>query len=163
MFERLLLAIDDSPASELATLFANAAARRTGAAVRVLHVNEYLVGGRGVTLLTHDESDALVDGAVKELHDAGVPADGVSVVATYRQVPQCIVEAARDYEADAIVLGSNRHRWMSRLFSPQVRERTTRLTSLPILTAPAPLRVTAEGMRHAVQAQVDAEIASFRG
>ena len=65
--------------------------------------------------------------------------------------------------ADAIVFGSNRSRHLGRLFSPQVRERTTRLTSLPILTAPAPLRVTAAGMRHAVQAQVDAEIASFRG
>ena len=45
MFERILLAIDDSPAGEMATLFAGALARRTGASVHVLHVNERLVGG----------------------------------------------------------------------------------------------------------------------
>ena len=44
--------------------------------------------------------------------------------------------------ADAIVLGSTRNRRLGRLFSGQVRERTTRLTALPVLTAPAPLKVT---------------------
>jgi hypothetical protein len=32
---------------------------------------------------------------------------------------------------------------LGRLFSPQVRERTTRLTALPVLTAPSPLKVSA--------------------
>jgi len=35
-----------------------------------------------------------------------------------------------------------RHRRLGRLFSAQVRERTTRLTALPVLTAPSPLKVT---------------------
>ncbi|HXN59198.1 MAG TPA: hypothetical protein VN886_01985, partial [Acidimicrobiales bacterium] len=52
---------------------------------------------------------------------------------------------ARERAAGAIVLGSTRNRRLRRLFSAQVRERTTRLTSLPVLTAPAPLRVTPLG------------------
>jgi len=34
-----------------------------------------------------------------------------------------------------------RHRRLGRLFSAQVRERTTRLTALPVLTAPSPLKM----------------------
>jgi hypothetical protein len=52
------------------------------------------------------------------------------------------VAVAAEREAGAIVLGSTRRRRLGRMFSAQVRERTTRLTSLPVLVAPAPLRVT---------------------
>ena len=50
MFDRILLALDDSPAGDVATVFATALARRTGPTVHVLHVNERLVGGNGLTL-----------------------------------------------------------------------------------------------------------------
>jgi nucleotide-binding universal stress UspA family protein len=142
VFDRLLLALDDSPAGEVATLFAVALARRTGASVHVLHVNERLVGGNGVTLRSGTESTALVSEAVQQLADAGVRAAGSVRVSSYRSVPERIVSAAFERSADAIVLGSTRNRWLGRLFSARVRERTTRLTALPVLTAPAPLRVT---------------------
>ena len=77
-----------------------------------------------------------------ELADSGVRASGSVRASTYRGVPGLIVAEARRRSADAIVLGSNRHRRLSRLFSSRVRERTTRLTSLPVVTAPAPLKVT---------------------
>jgi nucleotide-binding universal stress UspA family protein len=142
MFDRLLLALDDSPAGEVATLFAAALARRTGATVHVLHVNEQLVGGNGVTLRSRQESTDLVSGAVRQLADAGVRAGGSVSVTSYRGVPQRIVTTALERSADAIVLGSTRNRRLGRLFSAQVRERTTRLTALPVLTAPSPLKVT---------------------
>jgi len=161
MFDRLLLAIDDSPASEVATAFATALAVRTSASVHVVHVNEYVVGGRGVTLHTTEDARTLVLNAVDELRDWGVRAGGSSVFATYRQVPQRIVEVADEREANAIVLGSNRYRRWGRLFSAHVRERTTRLTSLPILAAPAPLKVAAFGVDDVLRAQVEAEISVF--
>jgi nucleotide-binding universal stress UspA family protein len=158
MFDRLLLALDDSPAGEVATLFAAALARRSGATVHVLHVNEQLVGGNGVTLRTHQESTDLVSGAVRQLADAGVRAGGSVSVTSYRRVPQKIVTTALERSADAIVLGSTRNRRLGRLFSAQVRERTTRLTALPVLTAPSPLKVTSpaevsewiDGLHHAL-------------
>jgi nucleotide-binding universal stress UspA family protein len=142
MFDRLLLALDDSPAGEVATLFATALARRTGASVHVLHVNERLVGGNGATLRTRLESTELVSAAVRQLAEAGVRAGGSVCMSSYRGVPQRIVTTALDRSADAIVLGSTRNRRLARLFSAQVRERTTRLTALPVLTAPSPLKVT---------------------
>lgn len=142
MFDRLLLALDDSPAGEVATLFASAVARRTGAGVHVLHVNERLVGGNGLTLRSRQESTALVSAAVRQLAEAGIHAGGSVRVSSYRGVPQQIVTAAQQRSADAIVLGSTRNRHLGRLFSARVRERTTRLSALPVLTAPAPLKVT---------------------
>jgi nucleotide-binding universal stress UspA family protein len=142
MFDRILLALDDSPAGEVAAVFGTALAQRAGAAVHVLHVNERLVGGRGVTLRTREEGTALVSDVVEQLAEAGIRAGGTVRVAPYRAVPAHIVAVAQEREADAIVLGSHRHRRLGRLFSAQVRERTTRLTSLPVLVAPSPLRVT---------------------
>jgi nucleotide-binding universal stress UspA family protein len=139
MFNTLLLAIDDSPASEVATDFATACAQRCGSSVHVLHVNEFQVGGRGLTLLTKEEATALIARAVEQLRGAGVVAGGSVRVASYRDVARRIAEQAAERGADAIVLGSRRQSRWGRLFSPHVRARTTRLTSLPILTAPSPL------------------------
>jgi nucleotide-binding universal stress UspA family protein len=143
MFNRLLLAIDDSPGSEVATAFATAVARHHDASVHVFHVNEYRVGGRGVTLLTRDEATDLLTDAVQQLRAAGVRATGSSVVASYRDVASRIAAAAHERTVDGIVLGSERHGRLGRIFSPHVRARTTRLTSLPVLTAPSPLSVPA--------------------
>jgi nucleotide-binding universal stress UspA family protein len=141
MFTRLLLAIDDSPGSDVAVAFATALAHHHQASVHVFHVNEYLVGGRGVTLHTHAEATELLTGAVAQLRAAGVRATGSSVDATYREVASRIATTAQTRGVDAIVLGSERHRRLGRLFSPNVRARTIRLTSLPVVTAPAPLDV----------------------
>jgi nucleotide-binding universal stress UspA family protein len=111
----------------------------------VLHVNERLVGGNGVTLRTREEATQLVTSAVQQMADAGVRAGGSVMWSSYRGVPGRIVEEAHRRAADVIVVGSTRSRRLRRLFSAQVRERTTRLTSLPVLTAPSPLRVTSVG------------------
>jgi nucleotide-binding universal stress UspA family protein len=142
LFDRLLLALDDSPAGEVATLFAAALARGAGATVHVLHVNERLVAGNGVALRSREESTDLVSAAVRQLAEAGVRAGGSVCVSPYRRVPERIATTALERSAAAIVLGSTRNRRLGRLFSPRVRERTTRLTALPVLTAPSPLKVT---------------------
>jgi nucleotide-binding universal stress UspA family protein len=161
MFDRILLALDDSPAGEVATVFAAALARRTGATVHVLHVNERLVGGNGVTLRSRTEAIDLVTGAVRQLAETGVRAGGSVHFSSYRGVPDRIAAVARERSADAIVLGSNRSRSLSRLFSARVRERTTRLTTLPVLTAPSPLRVTAPGGAGAWESGLDQALDSL--
>jgi nucleotide-binding universal stress UspA family protein len=110
MFDRLLLALDDTPAGEVAALFCAALAGRSGASVHVLHVNERLVGGNGVTLRSRQESVDLVEAAVREFAEGGVRASGSVCVSTYRTVPQRIVATALERSADAIVLGSTRNR-----------------------------------------------------
>lgn len=142
MFQRLLLAIDDSPSSELALAFTSALATRCSASVHVFHVNELQVGGQGAALHTRAESAQLVSEAVELLQGLGIQASGSVCVASYRHVAKRIVASAADCGADAIVLGSRRKRGYKRLFSARVRERTTRLTPLPVLAAPSPLETT---------------------
>jgi len=61
MFSRILLTIDGTESGEVAVSFATALARRSGSCVRVVHVNELLVGGRGYASETERESMEIID------------------------------------------------------------------------------------------------------
>lgn len=152
MFERFLLAIDETSAGEVGISFATALAQGHQASVHVFHANEFLIGGRGMTVETRDEANRLVEKAVDQLRAAGVKATGEVALANVFSLAPRIAEAASRAGADAILLGSHRHRILPRLFGRGVRERVTRMTPLPVLTTPAPLKLT--GRRH----QPDAEM-----
>jgi nucleotide-binding universal stress UspA family protein len=141
MFNRVLLAIDDSDSSEVALSFATAVALQSSGAVRVVHVNEYLVGGRGFTIETQAEAISRLEGAVATLRAAGIPTEGSLYLTSCFGVDARIVNAAHEWSADVIVLGSRRRRRFARLGGKGMRERVTSLTALPVLTAPAPLEV----------------------
>ena len=79
--------------------------------------------------------------AIEQLRAQGVTSSGVVHRAHYSRVADRIASEAEAMAADAIILGSPRNRFLISLFSHGVAERTARLTPLPILLAPAPLRV----------------------
>jgi nucleotide-binding universal stress UspA family protein len=144
MFTRILLAIDETDASEAAISFVAAMARQSGASVRVVHVNEYLVGGRGYTTRTQSEAIEHLEGAVNVLRAAGIKTEGALYLTNCFGIDLRIVNSAHDWSADVIVLGSRRHRRLGlfgRLGAKRIRDRVTALTSLPVLTAPSPLHV----------------------
>lgn len=140
MLNRILLGLDSSDSGQIALSFAMALAG-PAAAVRVVHVNEFQLGGRGLTVETADEATALVVEAVTELHRAGIQASGLAAVSTCFGVADHLVAEADRWSADVIVLGSCRRHGMRRMLSRGVRERVLRLSCLPVLTAPAPLKV----------------------
>lgn len=144
MLKRILLALDSSDSGQVAISFTIAVAD-SDTEVRILHVNE-LLGGRGQTMETPTEARFLLDDAVLQLRCCGVTATGVmatGVVATATSfaVAECIIAEADRWSADSIVLGSARRRGLRRIASQGVRERVIRFSCLPVLTAPAPLRV----------------------
>jgi nucleotide-binding universal stress UspA family protein len=141
MFTRILLAIDDSDSNEVAVSFAVAMATQSGGSVRVVHVNEYLVGGRGFTIETQSQAIERLENAVRTLREAGIPTEGSLYLTSTFGVEARIANAAHDWSADVIVLGSRRRRRFSRFGGKGMRERVTALTALPVLTAPAPLQV----------------------
>ncbi len=143
MFSRILVAVDGSDSGTVAVDFATALADHPGARVRVVHINELIVGGRGVAYESESEAMEIVDGAVGTLRGRGIEADGVHYLANCFTVPQRIAEAAQDWGADVIVFGSKRRRW-ARLRGGALRERVTRVSGLPVLTAPSPLKVDHE-------------------
>jgi nucleotide-binding universal stress UspA family protein len=140
MFTRILLALDASDSTEVAVSFTTALARQFGSAVRVVHVNQLLVGGRGYAEETEQEAMQIVDAAVGDLSAAGVTADGVHYLANCFTIDDRIAEAAQDWGADVIVFGSKRRR-LPRLAGAGLRERVTAITGLPTLAAPAPLKL----------------------
>jgi nucleotide-binding universal stress UspA family protein len=144
MFKRILLAIDDSPSSSAAVSFAIAMAKDSGA-VHVVHINELVVGGRGHAVETRQEAAAVLDTAVAELQEAGVTATGVVLTTNCFNVAPSIALAASDWSADVIVVGSRRRARLAIFRGKSMRERITGLTTLPVMTAPAPLRVDKRG------------------
>jgi nucleotide-binding universal stress UspA family protein len=141
MFTRILLAIDDSDTSEAAVSFVTALARQCSASVRIVHVNEFLVGGRGFANETQAEAIQLLESAVNSVRAAGIPTEGALYLTSSFGVEGRITNSAHTWSADVIVLGSRRRRRFPRFAGKGVRERVISLTTLPVLTAPSPLEV----------------------
>jgi nucleotide-binding universal stress UspA family protein len=141
MFSRILLTLDGTESGDVAVSFATALARQSSSCVRVVHVNELLVGGRGFAAETEQESMEIVDKAVGYLRQEGIAADGVHHLASCFTIADRIAEAAQDWGADVIVFGSKRRRWLRRFSGAGLRERVTGITGLPVLVAPAPLKL----------------------
>jgi nucleotide-binding universal stress UspA family protein len=141
MFTRILLAVDGTESGDIAVSFTTALAHNLGAKVRIVHVNELLVGGRGFACETELEAMNIVDTAVGHLRSSGVAADGVHYLANCFTLDDRIAESASEWGADVIVFGSQRRRWLPRLGSRGLRERVAALTGLPTLAAPPPLRI----------------------
>ncbi len=141
MFQRLLVAIDGTEGSDVTLSFASALARKCDGTVHVLLVNESAVGSRGVPLRTDEEATGVVVEAVRQLGAEGIRSCGSVRRAPYRRVADQIAAGAEAFSADVIVLGSQRNRRMGRMFSRRIRERTLRLTVLPVVAAPAPLEL----------------------
>ncbi len=141
MFSRILVATDRTGSGDAAVSFAAALARKHSATVRVVHVNELLVGGRGFAAESEPEAIDVVDTAVARLRGAAIDADGIHFLANCFTVADRIAEAAQDWGADVIVFGSKRRRRFARLGGSGLRERVTAVTGLPTVTAPAPLKI----------------------
>ncbi len=143
MFHRILLALDAGEAGSVATSFTVALARSRETEVHVVHVNEHLLGRRGLMSESPVEAAEIVAGALRELHAAGVHATGVTYRTTGFDVPAVICDLAECVRADVVVLGSRRRHHLPVLgrLERGTRERIVRRTPLPVLTAPAPLRV----------------------
>ena len=151
MFTRILLAVDRTESADVAVSFTSALARESGAQVRVVHVNQLLVGGRGFAEETEVEAMDIVDTAVGVLRSNGVLADGVHFLANCFTLGDRIAESALAWGADVIVFGSRRRRWLPSL-GRGLRERVTELTGIPTLVAPAPLRLGRRFARRELEA-----------
>ncbi|MBO0728630.1 MAG: universal stress protein [Acidimicrobiaceae bacterium] len=141
MPKRLLVALDETDAAARAVPFAIGLARREGASLYVMYVNQYLVGGRGHTVLTPAEADALVSQAVEEAVACGVEAVGFVRRATCFNVSRVIADSALATHSEAIVVGTRRARGWARRFGHGIRERLAHQSPVPVLVAPGPLDV----------------------
>jgi nucleotide-binding universal stress UspA family protein len=136
VWDRLLCAIDQFQSGQRALDFVGGLASVDDASVRVLHVRELSKMARVLPLETPFEAEELVRDGVLRLTRLGVAAEGRSCSALEDHVARKIVEEARHWDCQAIVLGSRRLRRLDRLSGRGVRERILRATSLPLVVAP---------------------------
>ncbi len=137
MWDRLLCAIDQFESGQIALDFVADVASTNAASVRLLHIREVPRMARALPLESPAEAEELVRDAVQSLGMRGVAAEGRFSSALQEHVARRIVDEALRWDSQAIVLGSRRLRGIARLSGRGVRERILRLSSLPVLVAPA--------------------------
>ena len=148
MYQRILVPVDGSPTSNKGLAEAIELARMTGGSLRVLHVIDepvtsigfegYEGTGENIMELVERDGQRVVEKAVTTARTAGIPCD--SVIGNSRQGRVCdmVVEAARSWKADVIVIGTHGRRGVGRLVMGSDAEQILRLAPVPVLLVRAP-------------------------
>lgn len=143
MYKRIMAAIDGSTTSERAFREAVALAKKSGGALRIVHVvdlagaiyPEYIGPSsdiwaplleHGRTLLSDAQRAAADNGVVAEISQLENSTPG-------NRVAQLIVQEADAWPADLIVAGTHGRRGPSRLFLGSVAEQIARISTKPLL------------------------------
>ena len=144
MFEKILIAVDGSPSSEMATQTAIAFATKCGATVEVVHVREHdhivSKAGPGPDLETRGEAAVLLAKAVDAFTAAGVTAHGTMLHAPTAHVAREIIAAADESGADLIVVGNRGLSAFSGMLLGSVSNKLVHLAGRPVLVSHDPVR-----------------------
>jgi nucleotide-binding universal stress UspA family protein len=135
-FHTILHPTDFSPGSVNAFRYACALARDCDARLVVVHALEPAVVMVGEAALVPSDLDELRDAAKKQL-DAVQPADpSVRIERVFREgpAPGTILEAADEFKADLIVMGTHGRTGLKRLLLGSVAELVLRKAPCPVLT-----------------------------
>ncbi|MFR0357437.1 universal stress protein [Streptomyces sediminimaris] len=137
MFQRILVAVDPSPARYSALRLAGEMAESSGAEVRVLHVAASTASLAAVVPLENDaEAKAVLDEAVTILRDRGVKAEGVLARGLTAQIAATISESAEEFTADLIVLSPHHRGSVEAFFNPRVSDAVAHASRTALLLAP---------------------------
>ncbi|MFD8387287.1 universal stress protein [Streptomyces sp. NPDC059679] len=137
MFQRILVAVDSSPARHSVVRLAGDMARLTGAKVSVLHVAASSATLAAVVSLEDDaEAKAILDEAVARLRDAGVEAEGAVAHALTTQIATTISSAAEEWQADLVILSPHHRGSLEALINPRVSDAVAHSSRTAVLLAP---------------------------
>ena len=137
MYEKLLVAIDHSKATERVLDAARDLAALSGGEVWVLHLREREILPKAGGLVSSDEfadaAQAQVDSAVGELTKAGIKAHGVLRSTLYGYAAREIVEDAKSLDVDVIILGSRGRGDLAGLVLGSTAHKVIHLADRPVL------------------------------
>lgn len=140
MYEKILVAVDDSPERETVLQHAAAEAKAHGSTVQVLHVQTIdtaLLGG-GVIEEDTDEVRSVVRDSVRTLTDQGIKADGEIREAVRPEIANTILGALEEHGANLLVIGTRRKHGLSGLVLGSVADGVAHGNpSAPILLIPS--------------------------
>ena len=137
MYEKLLVAIDHSKATERVLGAARDLAALSGGEVWVLHLREREILPKAGGLVSSDEfadaAQAQVDSAVGELTKAGIKAHGVLRSTLYGYAAREIVEDAKSLDVGVIILGSRGRGDLAGLVLGSTAHKVIHLADRPVL------------------------------
>ena len=148
MYQRILVPVDGSPTSRRGLQEAIKLARLTGARLRLMHVVDELALATGLeaaTMMTGEMMQLLREGGARLLakeraraEKAGVATDSVLADSLAGRICDQVVDQARAWRADLIVLGTHGRRGVGRMLLGSDAEMIVRLATVPVLLVRAP-------------------------
>ena len=134
MFDKILLAVDDSPHSGKAIAAATDLAKLSGGEVLVFHVRAFLAARGGHLDVDLREEDAnIAENVAATMQSEGIKATGTRVAAYHGDTGWRIVRAAQEAHADVIVMGSRGHSEIPSLLLGSVAHKVVHLATGPVL------------------------------
>jgi nucleotide-binding universal stress UspA family protein len=135
MYEKILVAVDHSAASDHALAAAKDLATLSKGEVWVLHLAEREVIGRmgQVPIESDAEAETPVDTAVKTLTDAGITAHGELRETTFGHAAKEIIGDAKLHDVGIIVMGSRGRGDMAGLVLGSTAHKVIHLADRPVL------------------------------
>lgn len=134
MFERVVLAIDESKHSAKAIPMVRDLAAKFDSEVTVLHVWEREASKVGAfDYESPEEAPAVVQDAVHELEKSGVKVQGQIAHTIYGRAAEQILEAAKESRASLIVMGSRGLSDWAGLLLGSVTQKVLHLAEIPVL------------------------------
>ncbi|OUM00926.1 universal stress protein [Variovorax sp. JS1663] len=155
MYQRILVPIDGSTPSMRGLDEAMRLARLTGATIRLIHVVDELKYVTGfetfaaysadiVPLMTEAGSKVLEQGRERARH-AGIQAESVLFTSVAGRVSELVVEQAKSWHADLIVIGTHGRHGVTRALLGSDAEQVLRMAPVPVLL----VRAASEGKKEA--------------
>lgn len=143
MYKRILVAVDNSETSQLALQEAITLSKELGAKLRLLHVvDEQLmdISGMGIDYGVYEASlkengQKLLKRTSKIVQQSKVEFDSELVeLKTFEgRIADRILEAAKSWQADLLVIGTHGRRGFNRLLLGSVAEGVIRIATIPVL------------------------------
>ena len=139
MYQRILVPVDGSETSNKALLAALDLARMKGGQVRIVHAIEsplQLTGaayGASLRQVLHDEGADILQRALAIADIAEVSAETRLLDEPGRRLGEVVADAAREWPADLIVIGTHGRRGVARALLGSGAEHILRMAPVPVL------------------------------
>ncbi len=142
MYRKILVPVDGSATSKLGLQEAIKLAKATGAALRIVYVaNEFIFDARYLTPKTYEmlleafraDGFSILDDARQLASRAGIEFQTDLIETVAGHVSDLILEVARQWPADLIVMGTHGRRGLNRLVLGSDAEMVLRSSSVPVL------------------------------
>lgn len=139
MYDRILVPVDGSPTSIRGLDEAIALAKLTGASLRLAHVLDQVVfvGGETYTVdvfgLQKEGGELILQQMQARVEAAGVPVSTFLSEPLPGRVCDVVMEQAKAFDADLIVVGTHGRRGVGRLLIGSDAEQIVRIATVPVL------------------------------